>query len=98
MASRVKFRKLAEADLNTVFKWYEHQRPGLGREFFAAFEEALSVISRFPETFPVKYENVRIYSLKQFPYSIYYRVFSKWITVLAVYHQHRNPKRWQKRK
>ncbi len=39
----------AEGDLNEAYRWYERQRPGLGREFMEYVEAVLDRISKRPE-------------------------------------------------
>ena len=47
------FRPAAQADVDAAYKWYEEQRPGLGREFIAAVDAAVGSILAFPESYPV---------------------------------------------
>ena len=42
MKRRLVFRPEAAADVHSIYKWYEEQRPGLGAEF----EEALNRVQR----------------------------------------------------
>jgi toxin ParE1/3/4 len=98
MAYALKFRKLAIKDIGEAFDWYEARKIGLGEEFLLSTELAFDDIRRNPEYFEEKYPNVRRYNLRRFPYSVYYRILKKQVAILAVYHQSRNPRRWQKRR
>ena len=98
MAHSLKLRKRAVADIGEAYEWYEQQKPDLGEEFLLSVEDALQNIENAPELYEEKYPAIRKCNLRRFPYSIYYRIFKKGIAVLAVYHQSRNPSRWQKRK
>jgi plasmid stabilization system protein ParE len=98
MAHSLKLRKRAIQDLGEAYDWYEQQRTDLGEEFLLSTEDAFQVIQQNPELFTEMYPSIRKYNLRRFPYSVYYRIFKKSIAILAIYHQSRNPKRWQKRK
>jgi plasmid stabilization system protein ParE len=87
----------AEADLDDAKDWYERQRPGLGDAFLLAIEEALNRIRQTPEMHAVLKKNVRRSLLPRFPYGIFYRVEKEQIVVLGVFHNRRDPRRWQER-
>ncbi len=98
MAHSLKLRKRAVADIGEAYDWYEEQKAGLGEEFLLAVEDALISVSDTPEIFEEKYPSIRKCNLRRFPYSVYFRIFKNGAAILAVYHQSRNPGRWQKRK
>ena len=59
MTVEVILRPQAESDIQTVRRWYEEQRDGLGEEFIAAVQERLEAIRQFPEVCPAIYKRVR---------------------------------------
>jgi len=77
--------------------WYEAERPGSGHEFEEFIALALQRIQELPLAHPTVVGNVRRLVLQRFPYSILYRVKPKHISVIAIYHQHRDPRGWQER-
>ena len=97
MSLPVLIRPEAEADLAEACQWYEEQRPGLAERFLLSVEAALSGIERFPESFPVVYNQVRRVLLRRFPYGIFYLLEESRVVVLAVFHCKRDPKPWQER-
>ena len=97
MKHRLVIRPEAEADLLDAMQWYKDQRQGLEDEFFLAFDAALSRLRRTPKSFPIVHESIRRVLLRRFPYGIYYLLEGEQITVIAVFHAKRDPKRWQQR-
>ena len=81
-----------------AFDWYEMKVPGRGSMFNAAVEQALDHIQRWPLLHPTVFEDVRMYAMPDYPYSIYYVVEENYIQILSVFHQRRNPRDWQQRR
>lgn len=97
MTYTVVVRRLTAADLEEAYGWYEMQQAGLGRRFLDEIEAYLERISQRPESYAVALRDARRALVRRFPYSIYYRVRTGEIRVLAVIHQSRNPRVWQRR-
>ena len=97
MSLRVLARDEAEADIAQAALWYERQSAGLGKEFVIAVDECFDLLARQPEAFPVVYRSARLGLLRKFPYLVVYRVFPNFISVVAVIHGRRNPRRWKAR-
>jgi toxin ParE1/3/4 len=95
---RLYLRDEAEADLVEAFQWYEARRPGLGQEFLQSVRRTLSLIERDPDIYPVVVDDIRKAPLKRFPYITYFVVLEDQISVLAVMHGRRDPRRWQERR
>jgi toxin ParE1/3/4 len=91
-------RKAARADIADAYRWYEDRSPGLGADFLQAVRLTLEAIERAPEQFPIALEDIRKVSLSRFPYVVYYVVFTRGISVIAVMHGRRDPRRWQSRR
>ena len=70
---------------------------GLGGEFVAEIERAIGLVAESPERFPIMHRDVRCVRARRFPYSVFLRVESTRIVVLAVFHARRNPTIWQRR-
>ena len=97
MKPEVRFRSEAAQDVVEAFSWYESQRPGLGAQFEAAVDHAVSLLRRLPQAGPVVHREVRRILLRRFPYAVYYLLNQDVIDVLAVMHMHRDPSRWRRR-
>jgi plasmid stabilization system protein ParE len=77
--------------------WYERRCAGLGREFVLAADLCFDLIARQPDIFPVVYRGARLGLLHKFPYLVVYRVFPEFISIVAVIHGRRHPRRWKSR-
>lgn len=87
MKSQVLIRAEAEAEIEAAYRWYIEQRDGL--------EEALDKIQRTPEMYPIVHRDIRCLLIRGFPYGIFYTARKDIITILAVFHGHRDPKHWK---
>ena len=97
MSLPVVTRPAAAAEIETAYRWYEKERAGLGSEFLEAVDKLVRTIAENPERFTVIRKDVRRAVLRRFPYSIFYRVVSADIVVVACFHAKRNPKVWRTR-
>ena len=98
MTPRLFVRKAARADIAEAFRWYEERSRGLGSEFVRAISLAYRAIERSPEQFPIVVDDIRKAVLRRFPYTIYFVILPRRISVIGVMHARRHPKRWQSRR
>ena len=82
----------AQADIREAVHWYENQEAGLGSRFKQETRKTLRVISEQAFAFPLVNSVVRRALLRRYPYSVYFRVETEAVIVIAVLHQHRSPK------
>ena len=94
MTPRFVVRSQAEADIAEAFRWYEQRSAGLGTEFLRAVDVTFATIARTPHLFPKLHQDVRRARLRRFPYGVFFIERSGAISVLAVMHAHRDPRRW----
>ena len=87
----------AEDDLDVAYRWYENQRPGMGDEFIACVDAALERIRETPELHAVVYKSVRQALIRRFPYVLCYVFEEPCVSVVAVFHGHRDPAIWKSR-
>ena len=87
----------AEAELAEAHDWYENQRPGLGREFLSCIEEVFERIGLNPLAFAQSHKTVRQTLVRRFPYVVCYTFDGESVTVIAVFHGHREPGEWKRR-
>jgi toxin ParE1/3/4 len=97
MGQELKIRPEAEAEMFDAAAWYEARRHALGREFLEEVEKGLIEIQLHPKRFPIVHPDVRRILIHRFPYGIYYTTTENAITIIAVFHGSRSPKRWQDR-
>lgn len=91
-------RDAARGDLQEAFRWYEERRTGLGREFVQAVRDKLEAIEQSPEQYPFAVEDIRKAPLQRFPYVVYYVILAEAVSVIAVMHSRRHPRRWEDRR
>jgi toxin ParE1/3/4 len=91
----------AEEELALAGEWYEERQPGLGVEFVAEVDEALSGIGDQPEAWPL-WRSDRPYrkrTLARFPYVIFYSlVAADLVEIAAIAHGKRRPGYWVERR
>ena len=97
MSLTVIFRDEAEADMTEAALWHERRCLGLGAEFVRSVDACLALVSRQPTLFPVIHREAHMALPRRFPYLIIYRVFPDFISVVAVIHGKRHPRRWKAR-
>jgi plasmid stabilization system protein ParE len=87
----------AEQDLLDAPTCYDEQRDGLGDLFLETVAATFRSIGNMPEVHGRVRGEVRRALVPRFPYGIYYRIDTRQVTVLAVYHASRDPRGWQSR-
>ena len=87
----------AVREVEEAFWWYERRRRGLGLEFLLAFDALLENLRRLPEGHEAVAMRTRKALLRRFPYLVLYALEEKCVLVTAVFHGHRNPRRWSNR-
>jgi toxin ParE1/3/4 len=87
----------AELDLLHAFTSYEDASAGLGRRFLRHVDAALDRIANNPEIHALIYRTVRRTLVRTFPYVVCYTFDDEQVSVLAVYHGHRDPDNWKSR-
>ena len=97
MSRSIVFRRAARSEYARSIKWYDNRRPGLGGEFEAEVSAVLSTIADQPDRYPIADGDVRVAPVHRFPFAVYYRIRSRWIVVISVFHQSRDPEEWRSR-
>ena len=97
-APRLFLRQAARADIVEAFQWYEARSTGLGFEFLRTVRVALAGIERAPEQYPLALDDIRKALVPRFPYVVYFVIHSRGLSVIAVMHGRRDPRRWQSRR
>jgi plasmid stabilization system protein ParE len=90
-------RPAAAAEIETAYRWYEKEREDLGSGFLDSVEKIVQTIAENPERFPTVRKDIRRAVLRRFPYSIFYRIVSGHVVVIACFHGKRNPRVWRSR-
>ena len=89
------FRPQAQLELLEATQWYlTDGGPAVAEQFEWAVQRALRLLAFMPRLGSPSYPGVRTWPLKQFPYTLVYRVKGEVISVIAVAHQSREPGYW----
>ncbi len=93
----VRFLEAARNDLRDAIRFYEGQRPGLGREFRDEILAAIDRITKLPEAWRSLSQNTRRCRTHRFPYGVIYQTRGHEILIVAIAHLHREPGYWTDR-
>lgn len=87
----------AGAEIKAVYRWYESQQPGLGREFRLALDAAVSRIQRAPERFRIASEPFHRALVRRFPFEVFYEFDDQRVVIHLVFHTSQDPSKWRQR-
>lgn len=89
----------AEAEILRAANWYESRRTGLGVDFIAAIDHALTRIAKHPAASPYWRQGYpyRRHVIRRFPYVVFFTSSGKAVEVTAVAHVKRKPGYWMSR-
>jgi len=90
----ITFLRIAKAELDDGFAWYEEQAVGLGYDFLDEVDRALRLIGTFPLLHPSVGGKTRRCLINRFPYAVYYGLVDNRIIVVAVAHLKKQPDYW----
>lgn len=94
---KIVFLPGADADYRQASAWYQERSAQAAAGFEAAVEVALRAIGEAPERWPLSDDRHRFYSLRRYPYSIFYRVEAQRVLVVALAHTSRADSYWRGR-
>jgi len=89
-------RPTIRRDILEAVHYYKKISPELAQLFLKRISEAKDSIALSPEGYQIRYKNVRIKMLQQFPYHIHYLINSEkqQIIILAILHAYKRPKEY----
>ncbi|HEX4955090.1 MAG TPA: type II toxin-antitoxin system RelE/ParE family toxin [Thermoanaerobaculia bacterium] len=97
MSRALRLTRAAEADLQEAADWYRDQSEPAALRFRLAIDEALDRIRENPLAYSKVRGTTRRALTHGFPYSVFFRLQAETILVIAIIHQARNPRVWQRR-
>ena len=97
MKRRLVIRPAALEEIDEAAAWYKPRRRFLARAFVEAVNSGIRAIAEAPERFPFREGDARHLVLDQFPYSIIYKVTDEEVTIIACFHDRRDPDEWRRR-
>ena len=93
----VDFHPAALLEAEDAQAWYEERSLLAASAFLRELSTAVQRIRQTPHRYPVAEAGTRRILLDRFPFTIYYRVKSDAMTIVAIAHQKRRPGYWSKR-
>ena len=93
----VRFLSLANQEVADAVQWYDEKSEGLGREFLDELDRVVRLVKGHPLMAAQLEEEVRRFLFTRFPYSLIYGIDKETVVVIAVAHQHREPRYWADR-
>jgi plasmid stabilization system protein ParE len=94
---KLKLLTAAKTDAAGAIAYYNSEEPGLGSEFAAEVRKTLERILQFPNAWTSVSKRVRRCQVNRFPYGVFYSLKNDVVVVIAVLHNHREPRTWQTR-
>jgi len=91
------FLREAREELLAAVDYYDSASPGLGEEFLADVEDAVSRIRSFPGHGSPSMGGTRRVILRRFPFDVVYLEDEGGGVIIAVAHQRRSPRYWENR-
>jgi len=77
---------------------FEDERAGLGQQFATALERTVNSIAKAPESFSPLDRTTRVAGVHPFAYGIYYQLEQDGVVVMSLWHLHRRPGSWKRRR
>ena len=91
---KIRFLSLANQEVDDAVQWYEDQAQGLSRDFLDELDRAVRLVRIYPLMAKEIEPEIRRFLFARFPYSLIYGIDGEMIVVIAVAHQHREPRYW----
>ena len=89
----------ALSDIQDITNWYNETQAKLGKRFLDTTIAKINRLSKDPQIFAIRYQEIRCMQVPKFPYMIHFYINEKTniVEVLAVISTNRNPKIWEER-
>lgn len=94
---KIRFLKLADQEVDDAVMWYEEQAEALSRDFLDELDRVVRLVKIYPLMGTQIEPEIRRFLFTRFPYSLVYGIDQETIVVIAVAHQHREPRYWADR-
>lgn len=98
MRYKVLIENDAQGDIQKALDWYYNKLPGLDKKFYEELSRGIDAL-RINPWFQIRYDDVRCYPIRKFPFMIHFSIRPQQRTVVirAVFHTSISPDNWGKR-
>lgn len=93
---RLRYHAAAKLDILEAREWYGAHSPALEQRFAEALAETLTTVLARPRAFQEIEPHIRRALVAFFPYTVYYRITTEAVRILAVLHTSRHPDTWKR--
>jgi plasmid stabilization system protein ParE len=94
---KIRFLTIAEIEIDEAVSWYQKQSEDQDLNFLDELARAIRVITAYPLIAAEIEQEMRIFFLNRFPYSVIYGIEGEGIVIIALAHQSREPRYWMDR-
>jgi plasmid stabilization system protein ParE len=94
---KIRFLGLANQEVDDAVRWYEEQAEGLSRDFLDELDRVVRLVRSYPLLATQIQPEIRRFLFTRFPYSLIYGIDQDTVVIIAVAHQHREPRYWADR-
>ncbi len=91
MLFEVVYKPLAQLEASEAYAWYSQAHIAMGGDFIDELQRTNEFLARNPFLHPCVEQEVRRANLNRFPYSLFYVIDERTVSVLSCFHQHRDP-------
>jgi plasmid stabilization system protein ParE len=93
----IRFLPMAAREVDDAVAWYDEQARDLGLEFLDELDRVIRLAKSYPHLATRVGPDFGRFLFARFPYSLIYSLDQGTLIVIAVAHQHRNPRYWADR-
>ncbi len=98
MAFQVELLDIAAQELDEAINWYRNKGSKVAKMFYSEYLSVKRLLEDRPLMFPEMEHGIhRARFRKTFPYSAFFYVKAERVYIIAIFHDKRNPKRWEER-
>ena len=93
---KIRILPAAKDDVLEAKEWYRGHGIDLSKRFVVQVKTTVEKIGRNPAAYSVRYKDVRLASLRIFPYSVHYIFQAEEVLLLGVFHTAMSPESWKR--
>jgi hypothetical protein len=97
MARSIRYHPAFASDVVQAAAWYDERQSGLGTDFVARVQNAVSDLIKAPQRRSRVDFGIRYWPVTRFPYVVFYDFTDSEILVLGVMHTSQNYEKWRAR-